>query len=99
MRFDKVITLISEVTTKNDFGQQVVSSTSEKEVFASVKSVVRSEFYQSVQSGYAPKITFEVRTSEYNGASKIKYADKYYRVIRDFSSDGLNSEIVCEAWS
>jgi len=97
MRFDKIISLFTETET-NVSGQVKFSAPVYKTVFAELKSVNRLEFYQSAQAGFNPVLIFVIRLLNYNDEKKLKYKTKNYRIIRTYSTDNINLELVCEEW-
>lgn len=100
MRFDKVISLISEIEQQDDFGQPLPIIITKKTVFATLKSVNRTEFYQASTAGYSPKMIFVIRSSEFSNEPKLEFEGKEYRIIRDYSvNNSLFTELTCEAWT
>ena len=65
------------------------------DVFAEVKSVTRSEFYQSYAAGLRADAIFRVYTEEIGGAAYVEYAGKRYKVTRAYRTDSLCTELTC----
>lgn len=93
-----VITLISSQNDVNQSGD-IEKVTEEREVFARVKSIGYSEFYQAQAAGLRPNLTFVLSDyMDYNNEQRIKYNDKLYTVIRTYKVESKNElEIVVTA--
>jgi len=88
-----VIKLVSKRITFNEYGYQVVAST-EREVFAEVKSVGMREKYEALQAGLNPELTFVLADYyDYDLEDEIIYENETYRVLRTYRS-GQTLEIV-----
>lgn len=81
---EDLIVLLKE-TGKNDSEGYFISNMRRHEVFAKIKSVGRTEFYQSMRSGVKLSATFEIEASEYDAESLIEYNGKTYNVERSFN--------------
>lgn len=98
MMWRDVIDLIPVVVTKNGYGEEVVTDGIPRTVYANKKSVRQSEFYQALAAGMKPEIVFEVMVADYTEEPKVKYGDKYYRVIRTYSANDERIELVCSIY-
>ncbi|MCM3492848.1 phage head closure protein [Paenibacillus lactis] len=98
MLWRDVIDLIPVVVTKNGYGEEVETDGIPRTVYANKKSVRQSEFYQALAAGMKPEIVFEVMVADYTEEPKVKYGDKYYRVIRTYSANGERIELVCSIY-
>lgn len=86
---DATIKLIKTTTTQDALGYPVETETA-REVFCSVESVTRSEFFQAGKAGLTPEHVFSVNAIEYEGEKELEYnGDKYgiYRTYKDDDSD------------
>lgn len=94
MRYQDIVFLIhsERIKTPNGYYQEVDTET---EVFADVMSVTRSEFFAAKQHGIDMAITFEVSAHDYNGAKKLKYDGKLYKVERTYTKDGEKLQLNC----
>lgn len=98
--FDDKITLIAETDTVNEYGDTVTTET-ERTIFAQVKSISQSEFYQAQAVGLKPEVKFVISDfADYQGEKKLKYApfggtEEIYTVLRTFRTR-YNLEIVCK---
>ena len=95
MSWDNVIELISESyeTDEEGISKPIMLSTS---VYARIKSVRQSEFYQAASSGRKPVIMFEVRSFEYDDQLKVSHGGKVYAIIRAYRKNHEITELTCE---
>lgn len=97
--FDSVIYLMKETNTVDAYGDTTQTFT-ERQVFAEVKSISQSEFYQAQATGLKPEIKFIIADfADYQGEKKLKYTsfggtEQIYEVLRTYRNK-LNLEIVC----
>ena len=88
-----VITLVKKQTTYDEYGYPVVNTT-EREVFAEVRSVGMREKYEALQAGLNPELTFVLADYyDYENESEILYEGEPYYVLRTYRN-GLRLEIV-----
>jgi len=98
--FDSVIKLMKETNTVNEYGDTVQSFT-ERNVFAEVKSIGQSEFYQAEAVGLKPEIKFLIADfADYQDEKCLKYTpfggtEEIYTVLRTYRNK-INLEIVCK---
>lgn len=98
--YDNIIKFISETTTVNEYGDTVATET-ERTVFAELKSIGQTEFYQAQASGFKPEIKFVLADfCDYQGERNLKYtpyggSETTYEVIRTYRVDN-RLEIVCQ---
>lgn len=97
--YDNIIKLVSVTETNNNGCIQ--EATTEKEVYAELKSIGFTEFYQAQAVGAKPEIKFVLPDYlDYSGEQRIKYTDYVgtegeYQVIRTYRT-GNELEIVCK---
>ena len=97
--FDSVITLMKETNTINEYGDTVQTFT-KRTVFAEVKSIGQSEFYQAEAVGLKPEIKFVIADfADYQNEKQLKYTpfggtEEIYTVLRTYRNK-INLEIVC----
>lgn len=94
MFYKDVINLISIARTRNANGYPEDTETS-TQVFANVKSVRQSEFYDALRAGLNPTITFEVFSPDYDGQKYIEYDGVRYKVERCYINSGETAELTC----
>lgn len=99
--YNEIIVLVAEKRLINEYGDAEIQ-TNEREVFAELKSIGQSEFYQAQSTGLKPEIKFIIPDYlEYHNEKKIKYqafnedAEEEYTVIRTYRN-GNSLEIVCK---
>lgn len=98
--FDEIITLKKESTTVDKYGDMKKTPTN-RTIFAQVKSVGQSEFYQAQAVGLKPEIKFVIADYlDYEGEKVLSYAPfgkqaEDYTILRTFRT-GLNLELVCK---
>ena len=97
--FDSVISLMKETNTINEYGD-TVQTFAERTVFAEVKSIGQSEFYQAEAVGLKPEIKFVIADfADYQNEKQLKYTpfggtEEIYTVLRTYRNK-INLEIVC----
>lgn len=99
--FDNVIKLVSEVKTTDEYGDTQVTK-NEKVVFAELKSIGQSEFYQAQAVGLKPEIKFVLPDYlEYNNEQIVRFTEfgketeEEYTVLRTYRNNNL-IELVCK---
>lgn len=99
--YNEVITLVSEKKTVNAYGDIEITETA-RDVFAELKSIGQSEFYQAQAVGLKPEIKFVLPDYlEYGGEKKLRFRDfneeeeQEYSVLRTYRSNN-QLELVCK---
>ena len=98
--YDSTIKLIKETKTVNKYGNTISTST-ERTIFAEVKSIRQDEFYQAQAVGLKPEIKFVIADfADYEGEKKLKYApfggtEEVYTILRTYRTN-YQLEIVCK---
>lgn len=84
--FDNEI-ILRKMSTSTDAAGDTVKTTTESRVYATVKSIGQSEFYQAQSSGLKPELKFTVSLyTDYNGAQEIEYDGVIYKVLRTYQA-------------
>ena len=97
--YNEIVKLVSVIESVDSYGD-IVKTISEKVVFARLKSIGQTEFYQAKAVGLKPEIKFVIADYlDYSGEKLLKYApydgaEEEYSVIRVFR-EGNELEIVC----
>ena len=98
--YDQRIKLISVNRDTDEYGD-MAETVSEREVFAELRSIGQSEFYQAQALGMKPELKFVLPDYlEYSGEQRMKYKaygsneEEVYRVIRTYRK-GNELEITC----
>lgn len=89
------ITLLSETQTQNDYGVWE-STTAEREIFCTVDSVTRSEFFEGGRNGLNPELVFTVFFGDYQDEDTLIYEGKAYGIYRTYQGDNDDLELYCE---
>ena len=93
---DDVIKLISTKYEQDDYGNEVPIRTA-RQVFVSVSSITRTEFYQAAQNDLHPEYTFTIsHYKDYLGEREVAYTDwrgeeRIYDVIRTYRQPNTDS--------
>ena len=83
MMYDYELTLITQIMTEDEIGNQVPVET-RKTILCKVKSVGRSEFYGAATAGLRPEIVFVAHEFEYSGEQEVEFEGERYKVIRAY---------------
>ena len=98
--FNEIIKLMTKTETTNEYGD-AVKTFMERQIFAEVRSISQTEFYQAQALGLKPEIKFVIADFlDYRGEKQLKYTpfgetEQIYDVIRTYR-DKINLEIVCK---
>lgn len=99
--YDQQIKLITVIKTIDEHGDPKLSE-SERAVFAELKSIGQSEFYQAQAVGLKPEVKFILPDYlEYQGEVKLKIQDfneieeTEYTILRTFRNGNM-LELVCK---
>lgn len=91
-----VITLIREARAQDENGIWRDNGLIERDVFAQVDSVTRSEFFEGGRNGLNPEYVFRVFFGDYEGEREIVYQGKHYSVYRVYQSRTDDVELYAE---
>lgn len=78
-----VITLVGYTQTQDAFGVWQ-STTTQRDVFCSVDSVTRQEYFEGGRNGLNPEYRITMFFGDYNGEDTILYNGKAYGVYRTY---------------
>lgn len=99
--FNNVIKLVKEVKSVDGYGDTTTTQ-HEKVIFAELKSIGQSEFYQAQAVGLRPEIKFIIADwLDYNDEKIVRYKafndaeEQEYTVLRTYR-DGNTLEIICK---
>lgn len=101
----KLVTVMECGEDKKGLGKERTEK--EIEIFADVKSVGRTEYYEALRSGMDLKIIFTVNPDDFKlgdvisnnkkiSASKVVYDDETFSIKRTYTSDMSSMELMCE---
>ena len=82
MPYQEIIYLISQTKEEDSIGNDVISSETNKKVYAKPQSIRTNEFYSAVEVGLTPSVEFVIKRLNYNGEEEIEWNDTRYQVIR-----------------
>ena len=98
--YNEIIKLVSESKSTDIYGDPIVTRT-EKTVFAELKSIGQSEFYQAQAVGLKPEIKFVIPDYlEYSNEQIIKYhalnenTEQEYTVLRTYRNENALEIVV-----
>lgn len=99
--YEHVIFLVAEQNTVDEYGD-IDTVYTERRVFAELKSITQSEFYQAQATGLKPEIKFVLPDFlEYQGEKIVKYTEfgqteaEYYTVLRTYRNN-FQLELICK---
>ena len=99
--YNEVITLRTISRTTNSY-DDLVNTTSDRQVFARLLSIGQSEFYQAAASGFKPEVKFVLADFlDYNNEKYVLYQPygtseaEVYSVIRTYRN-GNELELTCQ---
>lgn len=78
-----VLVLVNVKYSLNDEGFEIPTDT-KREVFCSVSSISRDEWYEAGRSGLNPSFKFTLFLYDYENESKVIYDNKEYNVYRTY---------------
>ena len=84
MPMDDVLTLISVDLQQNGFGGFSASGETRREVFGSVASVARSEWYEAGRKGMNPEIVFTTPCVNYESETEAEFHGVRYGIYRTY---------------
>jgi len=95
MTYDYELTLIGYETEYDEIGQEI-NVPVERKILCGIKSIGRNEFYAAAQAGLRPSITFVIHGYEYSGEREVEFEGEKFKVIRTYSVDFEEMELICE---
>lgn len=90
-----VITLVAYAQTQDDFGVWRTTKT-ERQVFCSVNSVTREEFFEGGRNGLNPELQMVMFFADYAGEQEIIYNGVAYAVYRTYRGKTDELELYVE---
>lgn len=99
--YNEVITLVAEAKVPDEYGDLQITETT-RDIFATLKSISQSEFYQAQAAGLKPEAKFVIADYlDYDNEKVVRYVPyggaeaEEYRVLRTYR-DGNTLELVCK---
>ncbi|MBG9983340.1 phage head closure protein [Aerococcaceae bacterium DSM 111022] len=93
--FNDEVTLITK-NEKQDKYKNVIYDEERITILCREESITRAEFYNAGREGHKPSVTLVIHPYEYFRQQELEYKGQRYRVIRTFSDDIEELELVCE---
>ena len=81
---DDVLTLISQTLAQNSTGSFVVTCEERAEIWGTVSSVNRTEWYAAGHDGLNPEIVFTTPLVNYSGQREAEYRYIRYEIFRTY---------------
>lgn len=91
----EVITLVGYTSTQDEYGVWQNEKT-ERDVFCSVDSVTRSEFFEGGRNGLNPEYRFTVFFADYQGERECVYKGIAYGIYRTYHAKTDELELYAE---
>lgn len=88
------VKLIKEVHTQ-DALRQWVSTESSRTVYADVRSIARTEWFEAGRSGINPDYTFILFKADWDGEVILEYNNERYAVYRTYERRNDKIELYC----
>lgn len=79
------INLITKGYEQDDFGQ-FIETVYKTEVFAYVRDISQSEFFNAGENGFKPEKVFDVLVTEYDDEDLLEWNGSYYQVYRTYTN-------------
>lgn len=80
---DDVIELVSRTFTKDDYGAETVAE-QKRQVYATVLSVTRAEFFDGGRNGLNPQFQFTIFRGDYDGEEVCEFHGNRYAIYRTY---------------
>ena len=80
---DAIITLIARIPTQNEYGGNVYDRVGH-DVFCTVSSVGKNEFYAAEQAGLDVQFVFRTHPANYEGEDTLIYEGLEYGIVRTY---------------
>ena len=90
-----VVTLVSYTAAQDDYGVWKKTKT-EKDVYCSVDSVTRAEFFEGGRNGFNPEYRITMFFGDYDGEEEVVYNGKAYGVYRTYKGKTDEIELYVE---
>lgn len=90
-----IINLIAETHTQDSIGQNIPTETS-RQVFCSVRSATRAEFFEAGRNGFQPAFIFVMFAPDYQGEKILEYDGNRYGIYRTYLGRNEQIELYAE---
>lgn len=82
---DGLITLIERIPSQNEYGAPVYEKVGH-DVFCTVASVGKNEFYSATQAGLDVQFVFRTHPANYEGEDTLIYEGVEYGIVRTYTA-------------
>lgn len=90
-----IINLYADTVTFDEYGVARKQRTA-REVFCSVNSVTRAEFFEAGRNGLDPQFQIKMFFGDYNGETVVGYKGRLYSVYRTYQAKTDEIELYVE---
>lgn len=90
---DDVLTLVAPALERNDLGDYVPAGEETRDIFGTVRSVTRAEWYAAGREGLRPDLVFVTPLVNYAGEPEADYRGNRYAVYRTYFDGGDEIEL------
>lgn len=84
---DDVAYLIQQDYTEDGLGQHIPNKETSIEIFVSVQSISRTEYFEAGKNGLMPEIVIKTAAINYSGEKLIEYQGVRYGIYRTYRSN------------
>lgn len=92
---DDILTLITKTSTQDEIGA-LIEKEVKTDVFAQVRSVSRSEFWNAGQKGLSPSLVAVTRYTNYDDQTEAIWKGKRYTIYRTYFDGHDDIELYLE---
>ncbi len=93
---DDICILVAESFEADDIGQQR-SKESSRQVYCTVGSISRAEFFRAGQNGLTPEMVLTIFSGDYDGEKLLKFHNSKYAIYRTFYNANTDQiELYCK---
>jgi len=90
-----VLTLVDESQQQDEYGI-LRTTTTNRDVYCQVKSIMQSEFYEAGRNGLNPEYEFDMFAGDYEGERTCIYDGQQYGIYRTYITRNDTIELYAE---
>lgn len=90
------INLIAESWSYDNPRKQRQKVTTSREVYAQLRGIARTEWFEAGRNGHNPNVTFIISALDYQGESVVEYNGETLGVYRTYEGRNDRVELYCE---
>lgn len=91
-----IVFLVGQTYATDSIGQQVATET-KTQIFASINSISRDEYFTASSQGLKPQYQVRINRYEYDGQKEIEINGERYAVYRSYVGKGEMLDLYVEA--